>query len=45
LRSGLNFCSEVIRRLPTFRMSLGTEPAEIIDTLREFIATQQEQVA
>lgn len=36
-RHSLNFCSELIKRLPTYRLSLGTEPDEIIDSLRHFL--------
>lgn len=36
-RHGLTFCTELIKRLPTYRLALGTEPEEIVDCLRRFI--------
>lgn len=33
----LVFCSDVIRRLPTFRMRLGTDAKEVADKVAEFI--------
>lgn len=36
-RHSLKFCTELIKRLATYRLSLGTEPAEIIDSLHSFL--------
>ncbi len=33
-----SFCAELSRRLPAFRITLGTDPVEISDTLQSFIS-------
>lgn len=39
-RYGLKLCSELIRRLPTFHLALGTDPTEIVDSLQRFLTVQ-----
>lgn len=36
-RRSLEFCSALVNRLPPYRLSLGTDPSEIIDTLCRFL--------
>lgn len=36
-RHSLTFCSEIIKRLPTYRILLGNNPGEIISCLRSFL--------
>lgn len=37
LAQNFKFCSEVVKRLPTFRLKLGVEPTEIAESIRQFI--------
>jgi hypothetical protein len=34
------FCAEATRRLPAFRLRLGTDPAEIAGAIRAFLAEE-----